>query len=80
MKLKTIKPIGQGTFASVYLVQDLITGKFYAKKVVETTKMNPLEYKLFSTEKSILRTSLSYNFKNIVKLHRVEKELPEDII
>jgi len=74
MKLKTIKPIGQGTFASVYLVQDLITGKFYAKKVVETTKMNPLEYKLFSTEKSILRTSLSYNFKNIVKLHRVEKE------
>ena len=74
MKLKNIKLIGQGSFAIVYLVQDLITGKFYAKKVVETTKMNPLEYKLFSTEKSILRTSLSYNFKNIVKLHRVEKE------
>ena len=74
MKLKNINLIGQGTFASVYLVQDLITGKYYAKKVVETSKMNPLEYKLFSSEKSILRTSLSYNFKNIVKLHRVEKE------
>ena len=74
MKLKNINLIGQGAFASVYLVQDLITGKHYAKKVVETSKMNPLEYKLFSSEKSILRTSLSYNFKNIVKLHRVEKE------
>ena len=74
MKLKNINLIGQGAFASVYLVQDLITGKYYAKKVVETSKMNPLEYKLFSSEKSILRTSLSYNFKNIVKLHRVEKE------
>ena len=74
MKLKNINLIGQGTFASVYLVQDLITGKIYAKKVVETSKMNPLEYKLFSAEKLILRTSSSYNFKNIVKLHRVEKE------
>ena len=75
MKLKNINLIGQGAFACVYLVQDLITGKYYAKKVVETSKMNPLEYKLFSSEKSILRvSSLSYNFKNIVKLHRVEKE------
>ena len=74
MKLKNINLIGQGAFASVYLVQDLITGKYYAKKVVETSKMNPLEYKLFSAEKLILRTSSSYNFKNIVKLHRVEKE------
>ena len=57
MKLKTIKLIGVGAFASVYLVQDLITGKYYAKKVVETSKMNPLEYKLFSSEKSILRVS-----------------------
>ena len=63
MILKNINLIGQGAFASVYLVQDLITGKYYAKKVVETSKMNPLEYKLFSSEKSILRTSLSYNFK-----------------
>ena len=35
MKLKNIKLIGVGAFASVYLVQDLITGKYYAKKVVK---------------------------------------------
>ena len=73
MKLKTIKLIGVGAFASVYLVQDLITGKYYAKKVVETSKMDQKELNLFAIEKLILRTSLTYNFKNIIKLHRVEK-------
>ena len=73
MKLQDIKQIGKGAFAKVFLVQDLLTGKYYAKKVVETSKMDQKELNLFAIEKLILRTSLTYNFKNIIKLHRVEK-------
>ena len=75
MKLQTLKQIGEGGFSKVYLVQDLMTGKYYATKVVKTAKMNQLEFNLFSNEKQILRTALSYNFKNIVKLHAVLKDL-----
>ena len=40
MKLKSLKQIGQGAFSKVYLVKDLISGKYYATKEVETAKMN----------------------------------------
>ena len=73
MKLKTIKPIGEGTFATVYLVQDIITGKYYAKKVVKTSKMSKKLLHYFIAEKLILRASIAYNFKNIIKAHRIEK-------
>ena len=73
MKLKTIKQIGKGAFASVYLVQDLITGKYYAKKVVKTSKMSKKLLHYFIAEKLILRASIAYNFKNIIKAHRIEK-------
>ena len=75
MKLQTLKQIGEGGFSKVYLVQDLMTGKYYATKVVKTAKMNQLEFNLFSNEKQILRTALSYNFKNIIKLYAVKKDL-----
>ena len=73
MKLKNINLIGQGAFASVYLVQDLITGKYYAKKVVKTSKMSKKLLHYFIAEKLILRASIAYNFKNIIKAHRIEK-------
>ena len=48
MKLKYLKQIGQGAFSKVYLVKDLISGKNYAAKEVETAKMNEIESNLFS--------------------------------
>ena len=75
MKLKSLKQIGQGAFSKVYLVKDLISGKNYAAKEVETAKMNEIESNLFSNEKKILRTAFTYNFKNIIKLHAVFKDL-----
>ena len=50
MKLKSLKQIGQGAFSKVYLVKDLISGKNYAAKEVETAKMNEIESNLFSNE------------------------------
>ena len=75
LNLELLGSIGKGAFAEVKIANDLMTNQKYAVKILETSKMDQKELELFNTEKRILRTALANNFKNIIKMQNILKDL-----
>ena len=75
LNLELLGSIGKGAFAEVKIANDIMTNQKYAVKILETSKMDQKELELFNTEKRILRTALANNFKNIIKMQNILKDL-----
>ena len=75
LNLELLGSIGKGAFAEVKIANDIMTNQKYAVKILETSKMGQKELELFNTEKRILRSALANNFKNIIKMQNILKDL-----
>jgi serine/threonine protein kinase len=75
LNLELLGSIGKGAFAEVKIANDIMTNQKYAVKILETSKMGQKELELFNTEKRILRAALANNFKNIIKMQNILKDL-----
>ena len=75
LNLELLGSIGKGAFAEVKIANDIMTNQKYAVKILETSKMGQKELELFDTEKRILRAALANNFKNIIKMQNILKDL-----
>ena len=75
LNLELLGLIGKGAFAEVKIANDIMTNQKYAVKILETSKMGQKELELFNTEKRILRSALANNFKNIIKMQNILKDL-----
>ena len=75
LNLELLGSIGKGAFAEVKIANDIMTNQKYAVKILETSKMGQKELELFDTEKRILRSALANNFKNIIKMQNILKDL-----
>jgi serine/threonine protein kinase len=65
---KLIQPLGNGSYAVVYMVQEKNTGNFYALKCLSKANLSDYHLEIQYNEVKIYHHHLSMQFKNIKPL------------
>jgi serine/threonine protein kinase len=74
-KYRQIKLIGKGSTATVYLVERISDGKFFAAKVISLKSSNDRNYETFVNESKLLRILKHKNIINLESVYIHKKEL-----